>query len=393
MRGGPLPFLTLGLFLSLSLLLAGVKDCAADRSVPTHQGIVTGIHALYDWRFEEAEGIFRDVIRESPDTPVGHFYLSMVTWSRLASGFWDAGTVNEYHARIRRTVEVGRKRIEENKGNSEDFLYLGGALGFLGRFELMQQNYLQAYFLARNAIDALSTCARMDPQNRDVFLGLGIFDYYTARLSGVLKFLSYLLVHRGDKAEGLRKLHVAASEAAYSATEAKSHLGHIYLFLEEDLAKALVVTRDLAIRYPQNPRYRFLLGVCQLRLGMDGEYQATLDRLFSTGLRHESAEGAAIWRRRAFYLKAAHDLFRGQYQDARVKLEIILERSDPIRDPLMVAWPLIKLGMSYDLEGRREKAVEFYRRILSMDNAAGAQFLAMKYLKVPPTPKDPFLGY
>ena len=85
----------------------------------------------------------------------------------------------------------------------------------------------------------MKTSQKLDPQTKDVLLGLGIYDYYTAKLSGVLKFLTYLLLHRGDKDEGRRKLHVAANEAVYSGLEAKSMLIHIYLYLETGLLQSL----------------------------------------------------------------------------------------------------------------------------------------------------------
>ena len=73
-------------------------------------------------------------------------------------------------------------------------------------------------------------------------------------------------------------------------------------------------------------------------------------------------------------------------------MDAILSHTDPERDPLMMAWPLVKKGMSYDLEGRREKALEYYKSILEMKNGAGAQFLAEKYIDKPAEKGDPFLG-
>ena len=66
---------------------------------------------------------------------------------------------------------------------------------------------------------------------------------------------------------------------------------------------------------------------------------------------------------------------------------------DPETDPYMIAWPLLKRGAIYDLEGQREKAVELYTRVIEMENGAGAQFVAEKFIKKPAKAKDPMLGY
>ena len=360
---------------------------------PVNKEILLGIDLLYDMKFDEAEALFSRVASQKPDSPAGYFYLAMVSWSRLAAGFWSSDVVAEYARRIDTTIEVARKHIQNGKPDSYTYFYLGGALGFKGRFELMQHKWLTSFNLAYQAVQALEKCRKMDADNRDVLFGLGVFDYYTARLSGVLKFLTYLLLHKGDKEEGLRKLHIAAEKATYSGIEAKSMLIHIYLFLEEDFRKALPLTQELAARYQENPRHKFFEGIVYIREGKDREYEAVVAFLRRRAQTASSASQAALWHNQALYLEASYHLFRGQYAEARPKLDAILSQADPLADPTMIAWPLLKKGMSYDLEGNRERAGEFYKRILAMENGAGAQFLAEKYLDEPVQENDPFLGY
>ena len=178
-----------------------------------NEQILRGIDLIYEREFDDAEDLFRKVIAKSQDKPAGYFYLAMVSWSRLASGFWSPVNVKEFKKRIDRAIEVAEARVDKDGADSYDFFYLGGALGFKGRFELMKGNWASSFFLARDAIAALKICSEMDPDNKDVLLGLGTFDYYTARLSGILKFLTYFLVHEGDIEKGLKKLTVASKEA------------------------------------------------------------------------------------------------------------------------------------------------------------------------------------
>ena len=391
------------LFCILALSLQGVPPTDTlgmeNQKISDCQGpmidkdIIMGIDLLYDGKFDDAESLFRRVIAGSPDKPIGYFYLAMVTWSRMTTGFWSPSTVMEYKVRIDRAIEIAESRIENNSMDCYDFFYLGGALGFKGRFELMETKWFSSFSLAVKAVKALKTCQKMAPENRDVLMGLGIFDYYTARLSGVLKFISYLFIHRGDREEGLRKLHLAAKEAAYSATEAKSMLVHIYLFLEEDFVKAMKFSEELAEKYRQNPRYRFFLGVCYIRLGMDREYRDTVNLLRYRSLQAKTLREANLWGKRALYLEVVYDLFDKQYHEARTKLAVILDQKDDLNDPEMIAWPLIKIGMSYDLEGNRTEAVNYYQEVLDMENGSGAQFLAKRLLENPLKQNDPFIGY
>jgi tetratricopeptide (TPR) repeat protein len=365
-------------------------------SEPTHVNhkIIKGIELLYDYKFDDADNLFRELVAEKPNDPSGYFYLAMVTWSRLASGFWSPEVVKRYGDRIDEAIFIAKRKIEGGKAGSFTYFYLGGALGFKGRFDLMQQKWLSSFFLALEAVKALETCQDMDPNNKDVLLGLGIFEYYTARLSGVLKFLSYLLIREGNKKEGLRKLQIAADEAVYSFLEAKSILLHIYLFLEEDYyPKALVLAQELAERFKEAPRNKYLEGVAHIRLGNEKQYLEVVEFLRKKASRENSSERALVWERFAYYLEATHCLVQLQTEKARSKLDAILSEPDPQLDPLMLAWPLLKKGMSYDVEGNREEAIRYYRQILEMKNGAGAQFLAQRYLDKPVKRGDPFFAY
>lgn len=363
------------------------------KALKINQDVIRGIEVLYDWDFDQAEKLFYKVIAENPKDPMGYFYLAMVSWSQLASGFWTPKIVQQYGKRIDKAISVARYRIENKNPNSYDYFYLGGALGFKGRFQLMKRKWLSSFFLALEAIDALKTCQKMDPKNRDVLFGLGIFDYYTARLSGVLKFLTYLLLHKGDKEEGLRKLHVAANEAVYSSIEAKSLLVHIYLFLEREHYKALPLAKELAERFKNDPRNKYLEGVTYILMGVEPEYRKVVNYLYQRSQDERSRVKASIWRNRALYLEASYLLFHDQYDVARSRLKDILSDTYPKNDPFMIAWPLVKIGMSYDVEDHREQAVKYYKQVVSMENGAGAQFLAEKYLENPAKKRDPFLGY
>jgi len=385
----PFFFLTFFLF---ALPLHASEPLKLERDSPNRE-IIRGINLLYDLEFGEAETLFQEIVSQDPENPVGYFYMAMVSWSKLSVGFWTPENLTEYVERIDRTISVAKKAIENNKKDSRSYFYLGGALGFKGRFELMQHNWFSSYNLAYEAIQALEKCHRMDPVNKDVLLGLGIYDYYTAKLSGVLRFLTYLFLHKGDKEEGLRKLHLAANEAVYSNLEAKSMLIHIYLYLEEDFYKALPLIKEMAGRFKNNSRYDFFEGVVYVRRGLDSRYREVLESMRRKGRQERSSPDQTLWENQALYLEASYHLFREQPEKARKKLDVILSQVDPAYDPAMVAWPILKKGMSYDLEGKRDAALSLYQHVLKMENGAGAQFLAEKCIDQAPKKGDPFLGY
>lgn len=392
-----IPIKKTALFLMACLLIsvsAKPVNCGTVEKQPVvDQRLLRGIHLIYDRRFIEAEALFDQITTDTPLEPAGHFYRAMITWSRLAAGFWTKDVVETFKKRIDRSIDCAEKRIDSGTATSYDFFYLGGALGFKGRFELMKANWFASFLLASDAIKALKTCHEMDPNNKDVMLGLGTFDYYTARLSGVLKFLTYFLLHRGDRKEGIKKLNEAARDGIYSSTEAKSVLLHINLFLEKNFKDALALATELSERYPENPRFKTLEGVCLIQMNKMEPYERVLGELKEKNASAGGANALGIWQKRAVYLEASDALFHGKFQNARIKLNQLLAHPDPVNDPAMIAWPILKLGVSHDLEENRKDAIKYYRQVLDMENGAGAQFLAEKFLETPVKPKDPFIGY
>jgi len=162
---------------------------------------------------------------------------------------------------------------------------------------------------------------------------------------------------------------------------------------ENHYPQALVLAQELAERFKEAPRNKYLEGVAYIRLGNENKYREVVEFLQKRASNENSKERALIWGRLVRYLEASHCLVRLQTEKARSKLDTILSQPDPQLDPLMLAWPLLKKGMSYDVEGNREEAIKYYRKILKMKNGAGAQFLAQRYLDEPVQRGDPFFVY
>ena len=123
------------------------------------------------------------------------------------------------------------------------------------------------------------------------------------------------------------------------------------------------------------------------------KYRAVAAAMRASAEKADSGMKAALWIRQSLYLEATHDLFRENHEEARRKLDAILSMQDPVNDPLMIAYPLLKKGVSYDLEGARGTALGYYEQVMNMKNGAGAQFLAEKFIKKPAHKNDPFTGY
>ena len=118
-------------FFLISLLLAlctppALLEAAEVEPAKLHTGqpgldIIKGINHLYDLEFDEGETVFDKMVSERPEYPAGYFYRSMVTWSRLAVGFWSPQNLKEYVERIDQTISVAKNRINKDPKDCQSY--------------------------------------------------------------------------------------------------------------------------------------------------------------------------------------------------------------------------------------------------------------------------------
>src|SRR3989339_1722522 len=96
------------------ILLQGFPEASGAAAFQkVDQDIIRGIELLYDGETDKAEDVFRSVLAKKPQDPAGYFYMAMVTWSRLATGFWSREMVQQYIERIDRTISVARAVVQD----------------------------------------------------------------------------------------------------------------------------------------------------------------------------------------------------------------------------------------------------------------------------------------
>ena len=104
-------FITLVLPIRLATSSVTSHELSANQTNVNADRIIEGIDLIYNHQFDKAEDLFQEIISKTPYKPVGYFYLAMVTWSRLATGFWSSESVKEYKERIDRTIIVAERPV------------------------------------------------------------------------------------------------------------------------------------------------------------------------------------------------------------------------------------------------------------------------------------------
>jgi tetratricopeptide (TPR) repeat protein len=270
-----------------ALLLACLAGpaAAASLSQTAERQLDIGARQLYDLDYEASRASFRKIIEAEPDNPFGYLFEAGQIWWQSAAEYGLFQGTPTLQGLFEQDVEAALRKSQpmlkskDSAVRADGYFASGMAYGVKGQWELFRGHYLQAYFSGKKAVKHLKKCLKIDKDYYDAYMGLGIYDYQTGHLPGVLK-LSFLLGIHGDVKRGLERLELAAEKGRYSGRQAAQFLASIYTIDEHDYARALPIVERLRRDFPESAYFEFLELYLRHRLGdWDGSYAAAT-RLF-----------------------------------------------------------------------------------------------------------------
>ncbi|HVN48404.1 MAG TPA: tetratricopeptide repeat protein, partial [Bacteroidota bacterium] len=244
-----------------------IQDSTIDRYVQT------GIQHIYNFEFEKAEHDVAEVIRLQPDHPVGYFFRAMIQWERILCNFDDESQDDKLYQDLEVVIEMCEKRLDENPKDVTAMFFKGGAVGFRGRLRANRGKWLGAANDGMVALPLVRKAYSLEPNNDDVLLGIGIYNYYAEIIPDNYPVAKpfMLFFPSGDKKKGLEQLRLASEHAKYANVEASYFLMQSYYMFEKDFPKAYRIAVRLHERFPRNSIFYRFLGRILVSLGKIGE--------------------------------------------------------------------------------------------------------------------------
>ena len=364
LKSGGYPVLLLLFCISSPARGQWIEDPAIDAHVQR------GIDYIYNIEFENADKEFSEVIRLAPDHPAGYFFQAMTEWWRILSNFDDESHDKQFYDMLAKVEDMCDKRLEKNENDVTALFFKGGAVGFRGRLRANRGAWLAAANDGLVALPAVRKAFKLEPNNYDVLLGMGIYNYYADVVPSQYPIVKPLMIFLpgGDKKKGLEQLELAAQKARYARTEAMYFLLQTYFTYEKQFVRALELARELHTKYPRNPLFHRMVGRCYVSLGYWAEavkiFNEVEERYRNHQVGYDDYDG-----REAYYYRGRNYFLAGKFDESLKNLyrcDEISRKIDKNGGSGFMSMANLTIGMIYDVQQKRGSALAQYQKVLNM---------------------------
>lgn len=350
--------------------------------------VTTGIKQIYSINFNDAEVTFRKLMADYPNHPAGRFFLAMIDWWHIMLDL-DSETYDEIFFQKLEDVIFNCDQILEKDPNNIDALFFkGGAIGFRGRLRAYRESWLKAADDGREALPIVEQASSLDPQNVDVQLGFGIYNYYADVIPDQYPLIKPLMIFfpKGDRQKGIEQLTNTAFNGKYAKYEARYFLMTLYYNYENNPYKADEFAELLLNDFPNNPVFEKWKGRIQIKRGDYFSGSKIFQSVMAKADKNMPGYNTKKSRREASYYIGVQYRNLGQLDSAKYFFEMCADLSKQVdikEESGFWINSILYLGMIHDQLNERVIAVKYYEKLLDMREYINSHSLAEKYLKEP----------
>ncbi|MDP3149631.1 MAG: tetratricopeptide repeat protein [Ignavibacteria bacterium] len=381
------PFKTLKLQIKLLFFLIMFSFSAFPQDAKFDSVAATGIKQIYNVQFEDAEKTFRSLISDYPQHPAGRFFLAMIDWWKILLDIDNESLDDLFYQKLEDVIFQCDGILKKDEGNIDALFFKGGAIGFRGRLRAVRESWLKAADDGREALPIVERAAKLNPKNQDVQLGFGIYNYYAAVIPDQYPLVKPLMIFfpSGDKAKGIEQLKNTAFNGKYAKYEARYFLMTLNFQYENNPYEADTYATMLTTQFPNNPNFERWMGRIAVRKGEGERYHKIFSTVLEKCKQKKRGYNQTVEREANYYVGLFFKSINNPdssiiYFEKSLQLSSELDKEETSGFQINT---VLYLGMMYDALNQRDKAKEYYNRVLDMREYGSSRSMAKQYLEKP----------
>ena len=365
------------LFIVISLSAKSVNSQSKDEI------ILKGMDHMYHMRLDSAKMEYDKIIRMNPKDPAGYFYLSLIEWWKIIIDKDDESNDARFFTAVDKVVEVSEDALDRNEDDENALFYKGGAIGYRGLVHSFRESWLKAAEDGRKALSLFQDAAEINPNNKEVIFGNGIYNYFAEYVPDKYPFLKPLLIlfPKGDKVKGLMQIKETATNSTFAKVEAKLILSYLYLRYEKNYKECEFYSKDLYNQFPENPVFAKYLYNAYVGDAKFNEAVAGWKQVLQYADENRFGFNNKSLIREANYYVGFCMMHTGQNEESLkylLKSEQLSYEIDK-GETMIKAFTILWLGVVDSRLGNKDKARQYFDTVLKMENFGDSHQQAEKY--------------
>ncbi len=158
-------------------------------------------------------------------------------------------------AKLTAAIARSERYLQDHPGDFSARLARATAQAISGRLLMEQGHWLKAWRLGKASRNAMQQLLQERPDFADGYLIMGMFEYFTGTVPGVLRWLVALMDFSGDRALGIDYLERSVAAARVAAPQAADALLLEVKYADAEACRYVPLGQLMTKTYPRNPRY------------------------------------------------------------------------------------------------------------------------------------------
>jgi tetratricopeptide (TPR) repeat protein len=250
----------LGLVL-LAGLICSASGAAADLTMESPQVdsiIMRGLDLVHTDSTDQAVDEFKKLVEIFPNDPIGYFYVA-ASIQTMMDDYRNYSYQDEFNKYMDLTIKTAEAKSKQKHLTADDYLYLGGAVGYRGIHKALTGNWPGAFVDGLKGKGYLEDALKLNPKLYDVYYGLGSYHFWKSLKSKIFWWLPFVADNRQM---GIDMIKLAIEKGRFARDDAQLALVRIWVENKE-YDKAFAQIETLQKKYPHKPFLFWFLAQAQ----------------------------------------------------------------------------------------------------------------------------------
>ncbi len=343
------------------------------------ESIINGIKKLHSFDFDGAEIEFKDAIKKSPERIFGYIYVAILNWVRLYEDNINQDAENNLQNYLSKSLDIGKDALNQSWANSYDYLFYALTKTLSVRTHIKNNNFPMALVDFLDVLKKLRAASAFKDGNIDVDFGWGLYNAYTGALPQyILNILSQITNMKTSVSTGISQIKNVMNNGTFFKIESKLLMVNIEGAYSSRYNMGRRIAGEIFNEYPMNMINNFMI------IDLDSRHNyyeraikfanEEVERILNNNLLDENRRKK--WLQKLEYTKGRIEFDRKNYSNAKEYfINIILEGEEEeennsdysLKNDPNVVGSFFRLGLIFDLERKRSKAISCYKVVLNSD--------------------------